>query len=286
VYYSKNKMKYLSKITSLNKFIDFHYKSNIFIVVFASLSFIAFVLRNFSEQIKIEDIMIYSISSTVGIFLIWAIAVELDPARRITSIISCILLAGIILVFNPFDSYTSPINIAILLLLRMINGTSLRPPTFFDYFLTGFLSLILIVYGEYFLFGISFAVGFFLDYALNKKNKLSLLSGLILVIISFILYLFSNQMLKVDSKIIFIGILTGGLFYIAVLISSKKEIYKENKDNRKLDFRKMFITRITFFGFAWSALFYIKQYGAVNVYLLFMILLAFIITRFFRIRFK
>jgi uncharacterized transporter YbjL len=168
----------------------------------------------------------------------------------------------------------------------MINGTSLRPPTFFDYFLTGFLSLILIVYGEYFLFGISFAVGFFLDYALNKKNKLSLLSGLILVIISFILYLFSNQMLKVDSKIIFIGILTGGLFYIAVLISSKKEIYKENKDNRKLDFRKMFITRITFFGFAWSALFYIKQYGAVNVYLLFMILLAFIITRFFRIRFK
>lgn len=279
-------MKYLSKITSLNKFIDFHYKSNIFIVVFASLSFIAFVLRNFSEQIKIEDIMIYSISSTVGIFLIWAIAVEIDPARRITSIISCILLAGIILVFNPFDSYTSPINIAILLLLRMINGTSLRPPTFFDYFLTGFLSLILIVYGEYFLFGISFAVGFFLDYALNKKNKLSLLSGLILVIISFILYLFSNQMLKVDSKIIFIGILTGGLFYIAVLISSKKEIYKENKDNRKLDFRKMFITRITFFGFAWSALFYIKQYGAVNVYLLFMILLAFIITRFFRIRFK
>lgn len=279
-------MKYLSKITSLNKFIDFHYKSNIFIVVFASLSFIAFVLRNFSEQIKIEDIMIYSISSTVGIFLIWAIAVELDPARRITSIISCILLAGIILVFNPFDSYISPINIAILLLLRMINGTSLRRPTFFDYFLTGFLSLILIVYGEYFLFGISFAVGFFLDYALNKKNKLSLLSGLILVIISFILYLFSNQMLKVDSKIIFIGILTGGLFYIAVLISSKKEIYKENKDNRKLDFRKMFITRITFFGFAWSALFYIKQYGAVNVYLLFMILLAFIITRFFRIRFK
>lgn len=168
------------EITTLGRKLDLEYPNNRLIIQLATLVTISALVFYLIITKEISTSFVYGIKAGITIFLLWAIAREMDPDHESAAFIPVILTLPHVIIFGLHPIF--PL-IWFLLLLRLVNRSTGAKAGIID-------SLAILSIGAFltyqlsWVFGTISALGFFLDGRLSSPYRGHLIPAVLLLLYS------------------------------------------------------------------------------------------------------
>ncbi|WP_305065594.1 hypothetical protein [Methanococcoides sp.] len=168
------------EITTLGRKLDLEYPNNRLIIQLATLVTISALVFYLIITKEISSSFVYGIKAGITIFLLWAIAREMDPDHESAAFIPVILTLPHVIIFGLHPIF--PL-IWFLLLLRLVNRSTGAKAGIID-------SLAILSIGAFltyqlsWVFGTISALGFFLDGRLSSPYRGHLIPAVLLLLYS------------------------------------------------------------------------------------------------------
>lgn len=172
--------------------------------------------------------IIISASKSLGFYLCWNFARELDPDAKVEAFYGLVPLAFIFFVMD--DLLILP-GIFLLLLTRILSRSAGHPPTNFDLIIVLFFSVYLYLFYS-FLFPLTSALFLFADYKLKGGQKRNLPYAIFMLIISLLSFLNLYTIEKLDTSILGILLVSVITPLFAFRLSTLKNILSTSDDNK------------------------------------------------------
>lgn len=214
--------------SSLIRIFDIKEKTTKLILGICLIFLIIFYVWAIYNGQSIFKAIITSISKSLGFYLCWNFARELDPDAKVEAFYGLVPLAFI---FFIMDNLLILPGIFLLLLTRILSRSSGHPSTNFDLIIILFFSVYLYLFYS-FLFPLTAALFLFADYKLKGGQKRNLPYALFMLIISLLSFLNLYTIEKVDTSIL--GILLVSLItpLFAFRLSTLKNILSTSDNNK------------------------------------------------------
>ncbi|WP_319508647.1 hypothetical protein [uncultured Methanolobus sp.] len=238
----------IRKITTVGRSLNFDYFSNKWITIIAVLTFIIITLFNAARGETNYANLITGVRAGLLVFLLWAISRELDPDKDWGAFVTVSLALAFMIIFEvphilPFVWF--------LLILRILNHSSGMPAGIMDSFLIAIIGMILTYYMSR-IYGILTAVGFILDNRLNDPAKYHLSIGILMLIVSVIIYVENGGITFTNSSESILFVVFGTLLFLPAIIRPGKLESVGDRTNEPLDPTRIKMARImgilVFFG--------------------------------------
>jgi len=168
------------EITTLGRKLDLEYPNNRLIIQLATLVTISALVFYLIITKEISTSFVYGIKAGITIFLLWAIAREMDPDHESVAFIPVIFTLTHVIIFGLHPIF--PL-IWFLLLLRLVNRSTGTKAGIID-------SLAILSIGAFltyqlsWVFGMITAFGFFLDGKLSPPYRIHLIPAVLLLLYS------------------------------------------------------------------------------------------------------
>jgi hypothetical protein len=210
----------ISNYSSLVRVVDPRYPTNLAILTLSTLTGGVLFLVSFYQGDDLVDSIIVAVAIGLTVFLTWALGREIDPEHELAA------FAGLILVIPGYWLLDAPnlMNVlTMLLLMRLLNRTTGRIPTFFDSLSISGLGGWLIFRGDW-IFGLLTAAAFFLDSRLHTPKIQNLFFSGIMTILTigsfFILKPAAPQMEIISTELFFVICVV--LLFIPLIVHSRR----------------------------------------------------------------
>lgn len=195
----------------------------------------------------------YGFGMSIGVFLSWVIARELDPDHDYSAFIGAGLALPAMFIFHPPDYIGL---FWLILTLRIINRSTGLQARITDSLLISVLSTYLICKGGW-IYGLFSIIAFLLDSFLNPQFRDQLYFAVLNAVITVMIWIFSgiptyNEALSIRVIIIAVSI---SLLFIPVIASSSNTISLSDITREKLNSTRVQAAQLFALTFALSLLF-------------------------------
>jgi hypothetical protein len=230
----------IRKITTVGRSLNFDYFSNKLITIIAVLTFIIITLFDAARGEANYASLITGVRAGLLVFLLWAISRELDPDKDWGAFVTVSLALAFIMVFEipsilPFVWF--------LLILRILNHSSGMPAGIMDSFLIAIIGIIM-AYHMSWIYGILTAGGFILDSRLTDPAKYHLSTGVLMLIVSAIIYVENGGIVLPGSSESILFVVFGTLIFLPAIIRPGKLESVGDRTNEPLDPTRIKMARI------------------------------------------
>ncbi|WP_406659984.1 hypothetical protein V7O66_09040 [Methanolobus sp. ZRKC3] len=235
------------RLTTLGRALDIKHSGTRKIIVFTLLAGIFSMLLQFTSETTLQTSLLLSFKAAMMVFLVWAIARELDPDHDNSSFVAVVFT-----IFNILFLGIQPLIplLWILLLLRIMNRSVGMRAGIIDSFIIFILGILLSLQYNW-IFAMLTALVLILDSRLSEAHRLHLPLGIILAGIS--TYLFSTAGGRIDLEISLfemISFIVAVILFLPVIIDSGKITSVGDRTGEKLDPTRVRMAQIVTLGIA------------------------------------